>query len=162
MNTNASDLINAAGRFRVRIDSLIRGFHADERLQGTHGYHAVHSLLMAKGWVGKFKGHAGAESPYKEVSEIKDIPKTEDVSDQRVSTDTLEYLDALYTVRGYMGTLTDDLEKFQEVCLRRDRMPPRAMFCLDNAWMHLNEASMHMGFALSDLRNEYIDAEGEE
>jgi len=149
--TNLVEFIDSE---RIQLDMLIQSvgsikseeYKDDIRL-------AYNELRLAKCWLGKLKGALGTETPYKVVSEVKDIPKTAEVYEgdiPSISTEDklnavnflrkviLERIDALFTlgnIISYEGLGTEEVQ---------------------HAIKHLHQARFYLGFELGNMRDSQI------
>lgn len=154
-------MIEKVKQLRVRIDGLIKEsemfsefiFISDAFLPEIIGIdiksyiNAQSELFLAKGWLGKML----ADNPYHVVKKAEDIPNTADTAEVIESsfTDELMFLNNQREQLGGNGEgLVDEVGDLLD-SLNKEGLKLRC----EQAWIHLNNASMYYGQALGNLRD---------
>jgi len=128
---------------RIELDMLYHQLKARETTY--NGLEAANSVILAKAWLGEVLSVLGSKTPYKPVTEVKDIPKTQDVSVNVESTneDRLIYLNECRSkILEIIGKTNVWSIKDKEV-----------IYHVNQAITRLVEAKFHLGFELGILRD---------
>lgn len=128
---------------RIELDSLYHQLKARETTY--NGLEAANSVILAKAWLGEVLSLLGSETPYKQVTEVKDIPKTQDVAENIESTseDRLTHLNKCRSkILEIIGKTNSWNIKDKEV-----------IYHVNQAITRLVEAKFHLGFELGILRD---------
>lgn len=146
IKANQEDLIKQVTSTRIDLDMLYH--QLKERETTYNGLEAANSVILAKAWLGEVLGILGSETPYKPVTEVKDIPKTEHSSlfIRKTNEDRLIYLNECRSeiLRIIAKTNTWNIKDKELV------------YHVNQCIVRLVEAKFHLGFELGILRDSII------
>lgn len=141
---------------RLEADLLMQ--KAELNKQSAETTLAFRSLQMAKSWMGKIKGSLGAESPYKVVSEEKEIPKTAEVNQEEV-----------YVGGNHLDNINQIRQEIKDLHLKVGQVYCQNVFLKDELYLHgdiykytsrikqhLSEARFWYGFELARIREKAL------
>ena len=144
INSNKQDLIEQITDVRIELDALYNQLKARET--SYNGLEATNLVILAKAWLGEVLHLLGSETPYKPVTEVKDIPKTQDaaLSVGKTDEDRLMYLNECRNeiLRIIAKTKTWNI-RHMEIIVHTVNL------CI----VKLFEAKFHLGFELGILRD---------
>ena len=112
---------------------------------------SVKSLILAKAWLGKLLGELGSENPYSSgKKEVKDIEPTADTSDRDVKA----IYDGSWSNESHIERVDWLRSEIQKVIDEVVIIEPNTSIARLNAYNHLCEAKMWLGFEFARIKQE--------
>lgn len=137
---------------RLKVDQL---FRLVENIPGSaNNTKAINHLKMSKGWFGKCKGSLGIPTPYAPSTTETGIPPTDAVSQPETDGLALTKLETINSVRETIKNIVND---FKPGNINPDweaiGFDSFLSMQISVAIINLEEASMWLGYELSDMRD---------
>lgn len=145
------DMILEIKDYRKKLDKLSKMAKKHFRVSDD----VTEKTFYAKAWLGKLLAEFGAANPYKKATNLREIPKTADVYEERENYAELNQF-GLLDVLVAVNQLRDDYEEVAEWLkgIETFDVSREASIARTNAYNYTCEAKFELGRVLSEIRKD--------